>query len=112
MTALPTHCKQSTERVSVSDKVIGEGKFGRVKVGHLNSLDLQCAAREEKEKLYFQPVFEARVLQQLQSCEFFPFLFGVCDNRLVLKLICSGSDYYSTSSIANLQKCSKTTCLE
>lgn len=37
--ALPTHCKLLTETVSVSDIVIGEGIFVRVKVGHLNSLD-------------------------------------------------------------------------
>ena len=83
MSAPPTHCKLSTETISV-----GEGCFGRVKVDHLNSLDLQCAVKEQKKKLYFQPVFEARVLQELQGCECFTFVFGVCDNRLVLELIC------------------------
>ena len=29
-----------------------------------------------------------------------------------MELICSGSDYYNASTIANLQKCSKITCLE
>ena len=94
MSALPTHCKLSTETVSVSDIVTGEGVFGRVKEGHLNFLDLQFAVKEGKGKLYSQPVFEARVLPELQGCEFFPFVFGVCGNRLVLKLISSDSDYY------------------
>ena len=93
MSALPTHCKLSTEAVSVSDIVIGEGFFGRVKVVHMNSLDLQCVVKEGKEKLYFQPVFEARVLQELRGSDFFPFVFCVCDNRLVLELICSDSNY-------------------
>ena len=39
-------------------------------------------------------------------------MFGVCDNRLVLELIYSGSDYCSASTIANLQKSSKITRLE
>lgn len=40
MSALVTHCKLSTEKVSISDIVIAEGTFGCVKVTHLNSLDL------------------------------------------------------------------------
>ena len=67
MSALPTHYKLLTEIVSVSDIVIGEGTFDCVKVGDLNSLDVQCAVKEEKEKLYLQPVFETRVLQELQG---------------------------------------------
>ena len=35
ISALPTHCKLSTETVAVSDIVIGEVIFGHVKVGHL-----------------------------------------------------------------------------
>ena len=94
MSALSAHFKLWTERVSVSDIVIGEGTFGRVKADHLNSFDLQCAVKEGKEKLYFQSVFEPRVLQEVQGCESFPFVLGVCDNRSVLELTCSGSDYY------------------
>ena len=46
--ARPTHCNMSTETVPVSNIVIGEDTFGCVKVGDLNSLDLQCAVKEEK----------------------------------------------------------------
>ena len=67
MSALPTHC----ELISRYHIVIGEGTFGRVKAGHLDSLDLQCAVKEGKVKLYFHPVFEARVLQEPQGCKFF-----------------------------------------
>ena len=122
MSALPTHCKLSTETVSVSDVIIGEGTLVYVKVGHLNSLDLQCAVKKGKEKSLKleSPVFKARALQALQGCEFFPFVFGVYDNRLVLELIYSGSDYCNANTIAycnantiaNLQKSSKITCLE
>ena len=48
MSAPPTHCKLSTETISV-----GEGSFGHVKVGHLNSLDLQCAVKERKKEIIF-----------------------------------------------------------
>ena len=76
MSALPTHCKLSTETVSVSDVIIGEGALVHVKVGHLNSLDLQCAVKKGKEKSLKleSPVFKARALQDLQGCEFFPFV--------------------------------------
>ena len=104
MSAAPTHGKLSTETVSVRDKVIGEGSFGHVKVDHLNSLDLQYAAKEGKEKLHFQLVFEAGVLQELRDCKVFPFVFGVCVNRLAFELICSGIDYYNASTITNLKK--------
>ena len=59
-------------------------------MGHLNSLHLPRTAKERKEKLYFQPVLGATVLQELQGCGFFQFLFGVCDSRLVLELILEG----------------------
>ena len=49
VSALPTHCKPSTETVSVSYIVIGEGTFSCIKVDHLNSLDMQCAVKEGKE---------------------------------------------------------------
>ena len=43
---------------------------------------------------------------------FFPFLFGFCQNRLLLELIFSGSDYCNASTIPDLQKSSKITCLK
>ena len=69
ISALPTHRKLLTETASVSDVIIAEGTFLRVKVGHLNSLDMQYAVKEEKEKSLKlgSPVFEARVLQELQK---------------------------------------------
>ena len=109
MSAAPTHGKLSTETVSVRDTVIGECSFGHVKIDHLNSLDLQCAAKKGKEKLHFQPVFEAGVLQELGDCKVFPFVFGVCVNRLAFELISSGIDYYNASTITNLQKNKKKT---
>ena len=112
MPALPTHCKLPTEIVSVSDIVTGEGTFDCVKLGHLDSLDLQYTPKECKEKLYFQPVFEPTVLQELPCSVFFPFMFGVCDNRLVLELIYSSSDYYIASTITKLLISSKITCLD
>ena len=111
ISALPTLCKLLTQRVSVSDIVIVKGIFGHLKVVHLNSLDLQCAVKEGKKKIHFQPVFETRVLQELQCREFFSFVFGFCNKSLVLEVICSGSDYYNASTIANVQKSSKITCL-
>ena len=62
MSALPTHYKLLAKTVSVSDIIIGKGTFGHVKVSHLSSLDLQYVVKDGKVKLYFQPVFEARVL--------------------------------------------------
>ena len=70
MSAFSTHCKLLTETVSVSDIVIGEGTFDRVKVRHLNTLYLQFVAKEKKEKLYIQLAFEATVLQDLQPVNF------------------------------------------
>ena len=49
-----------------------EGTFVLIKVGHLNDLFLLNFVKEEKEKLYFQPVFAARVLQELKAVKFFP----------------------------------------
>ena len=58
MFALPTNCKILTEIVSVSDTVIGEGTFVRVKVGHLNSLDLQCVVKQGKRSDIFNQSLE------------------------------------------------------
>ena len=46
MAVLPTHCKLLTETVSVSNIVIDDDTFVRVKVGHLNSLNLHGAVKE------------------------------------------------------------------
>ena len=69
ISALPTHRKLLTETASVSNVIIAEGTFLRVKVDHLNSLDMQYAVKEGKEKSLKlgSPVFEARVLQELQK---------------------------------------------
>ena len=51
MSALPTYCKLLAEKFSVSDKVIAEGAFDFVKVGHMNSFGLKCPIKEGKDKL-------------------------------------------------------------
>ena len=53
MSALPTYCKLLAEKFSVSDKVIAEGAFDFVKVGHMNSFGLKSPIKEGKDKLWF-----------------------------------------------------------
>ena len=101
MSALQTYSKMSTEsfifRYSYRRRY-----FGRAKVGQLDSLDLPCAVKEGKEKLYFYLDFEARVLQELQDFDFFSFVCPVCINRIVLKLKCSSSAYNNVSTISKI----------
>ena len=69
MSAPPTHCKLSTETISV-----GEGSFGRVKVGHLNSLDfLICnvLSRNRKRNYIFS---QSLKLEYYRSCKAVNFL--------------------------------------
>ena len=108
MSAPPTLSKLSTETVPVSDIVIGDGTL--VKVGHLNSLDLQCTLQKGKRNYIFTESLNLQ-FYTIQGCEFFQFVFDVSDNKLVLELTYSASDYYNSITISNLQESNKITCL-
>ena len=54
-----------------------------VSIGDAEALDSFCAVKEGKHSRHYNAIFEARVLQILASCEYFPYVFGVFDRKLV-----------------------------
>ena len=69
MSAPPTLSKLSTETVPVSDIVIGDGTC--VKVGHLNSLDLQCTLQKGKRNYIFTESLNLQFYTRYKAVNFF-----------------------------------------
>ena len=73
---LPSHTELSSDFVTVSNQTLGKGTFGVVSIGHIKTLDSFCVVKEGKYTRHFNDIFEARVLQSLTGCEYFPYVFG------------------------------------
>ena len=65
----------------------GQDTFGVVSIGHIKTYDSFCAVKEGKYSRHFNAIFEARVLQRLAGCDYFPQFFSVFDGKLVMELI-------------------------
>ena len=82
-----THNKLSTEVVDTTDKVLGSGAFGVVKLGKMVQLGIPCAIKFGKTVNYYDAFHESAILQRLQESKYFPHLFGVMEKRLVMEFI-------------------------
>ncbi|XP_066921273.1 uncharacterized protein [Clytia hemisphaerica] len=76
----------SEDVVQVSEIKLGEGTFGKVVVGCMTQLGINCAIKSGKK--HFDAYCEATFLQRLQGSRFFPYLFGIFNNMLVMEYIC------------------------
>ena len=87
---LPRYSTLSEEVVTISDIKLGEGTFGVVYKGFYSPLNVNCAIKIGKSDKYFDVYLEAQTLQLLQSSRYFPRLFGIFSNKLVLEYVHSG----------------------
>ena len=95
---LLSHKELSSDVVTISNQKIGKGTLGVVSIGHIKALDSFCALKEGKHCHYFNDIFEAKVLRSLAGCEYFPYVFGVFDRKLVMELItCKGNKVVTVS---------------
>lgn len=101
---LPSHATLSSDVVIEKDRKLGEGTFGIVSMGYIKSLDSFCAIKEGKNSRYFNATFEARVLQSLAGCEYFPYAFGVFDKKLVMELVTNEDRVVTVSSLQKEKK--------
>lgn len=69
--------------------ILGEGAFGCVQLAHFKTLQLEVAVKVMKKErgsaCYVE--FEASVMQSLCGSSFFPYVFGVYGNCLVMELL-------------------------
>ena len=100
---LPSTPVLSEKVISISDKIIGEGTFGKVVEGINIPLSLECAVKIGKTK-YFDALFECRVFQKLQASEHFPRIFGTQENNLVTEII--RSEGVVKTLYSEIKKCS------
>ena len=77
----------SSDTVVLSQNVIGEGTFGKVFLGQMCILNVKCAIKAGKLFNHFNYEHEAHVLQRLQGSKYFPHLFGIFENKLVMEYI-------------------------
>ena len=55
---------------------------------------------EEKHCHHFNAIFKARVFQSLVGCDYFPYVFGAFDEKLVMELItCKDNKVVTVSSL-------------
>lgn len=87
---LPRYSTLSEEVVTISDIKLGEGTFGVVYKRFDSPLNVNCAIKVGKSDKYFDVYLEAKNLQLLQSSRYFPRLFGIFSNKLVLEYVHSG----------------------
>lgn len=104
-TSLPSCAQLSEDVLVVTDVVLGGGTFGIVKLGHLKTLHVNCAVKIGK-FTQFDAVRECRILQKLQGCRYFPFVFGVMKNMLIMEYV--GSDD-NVRTVSSEMKCSSIT---
>ena len=98
--SLPNHNVLSENVIVESVDVIGEGTFGIVKVGFHKTLNLKCAIKSGKNN-FFNANMECRILQQLNGSVFFPFVFGVFNNKLVMELIIEDDEVKTVFKVRN-----------
>ena len=89
---LPRCSALSEEVVTIFDIKLGEGTFGVVYKGFYSPLNVNCAIKVGKNDQYFVVYLETQTLQLLQSSRYFPRLFGIFNNRLVLEYVHSGQN--------------------
>ena len=64
-----------------------------------------------KDSRHFNAVFEARVLQRLAGCEYFPYVFRVFAQKLVMELItCEDNKVVTVSSMQKENKVTSADC--
>ena len=67
-----SHVELSSDVVTIPNQKIGEGTFDVVSIGHVKTLDSFCVVKEGKLSHHFNAIFEARLLQSLAGCDYFP----------------------------------------
>ena len=74
--------------------------FDVVSIGHIKTLGSFSAVMKRKHSRYLNAIFEARVLQSLAGYEYFPCVFGVLYEKLVMELItCEDNKVVTVSSM-------------
>ena len=102
---LPLHAELSAEVVTIFNQKIGQDTFGVVSIGHIKTYDSFCAVKEGKYSRHFNAIFEARVLQRLAGCDYFPQFFSAFDGKLVMELIaCKNNKVITVSSLQKENK--------
>ena len=99
---LPRYSTLSEEVVTISDIKLGEGTFGVVYKRFGSPLNVNCAIKVGKSDKYFDVYLEAKNLQLLQSSRYFPRLFGIFSNKLVLEYVHSGQKVKSHQGMIQL----------
>ena len=84
---LPSHTELSSDVVTIFNQKLDEVTFGGVSIGHIKTHDSFCAVKKKKHCHHFNAIFKATVLQSLVGCDYFPYVFGVFDGKLVMELI-------------------------
>ena len=87
---LPRCSALSEEVVPISDIKLGEGTFRVICKEFYSPLNVICAIKVDQNDKYFDVCLEAHTLQFLQSSRYFPRLFGIFNNKLVLEYALSG----------------------
>lgn len=85
-TLLPSCVQLSEQVLSITDIIIGEGTFGIVKLAYFKTLKVYCAVKIGKMS-YFDAVRECRIFQKVQGCCYFPYVYGVLNNCLVMEFV-------------------------
>ena len=81
-----SHTELLADVVTILSQKIGEGTFGVVSIGHIKTLHSFCTVKEGKHFTHFNAIFEGRVLQILAGCKYFPYVFSIFDEKLVMEL--------------------------
>ena len=87
ISTLPSHTELSSKVVTISNQKISEGTFGFVSIDHINTHDSFCAVKEGKHSRHFNATFEARVLQGLAGCDYFPYVCSLFDGEVTIELM-------------------------
>ena len=84
---------------------IDKGTFDVVSICHIKTLHFFPPVKDEKHSRHLNAIFEARVLQSLADCKYFPNIFGVFDGKLVIELItCEDNKVVTVSSMQRENK--------
>ena len=84
---------------------INKSTFDVVSISHIKTFGSFSAVKKGKHSRLLNVIFEARVLQSLAGCDYFPCVFGVFDGQLVMELItCKYNKVVTVSSIQRENK--------
>ena len=92
----------SSDAVTIYNQTIGKGTFSVVSIGHIKTIDSFCAVKEGKHSRHFNAIFEARVLQSLTGCEYFPYVLGVFHGKSVTEII--SCEHNKVVTFSSMQK--------